>query len=111
MNKFEIKTRKLIQELAWRKWAFGSNSAKRLEEKCELYKEVNEMTTDQVVEELVHVAGVIEKANVLSGNDATKERKLIKVLRERIKAENSTKDISVEIGCADKEEVGFEVIL
>lgn len=92
MNKFEMKIEKMRTKLADLQFCYGYNNYRvcELRRKIKLYEEVAGMSHKEVGEQLAYSAGEVQKLK--SGyygkyTSVDQDRKLIKVLTERIKAE------------------------
>ena len=106
MNKFEEKFNKIEMKTAFLQHCYGYNDYRtlRLRKKLELYKKVMKMSHEEVANQLVYSAGEIQKfkSGYYNHNTGVDEnRKLIKVLTERIKAENqeAKKTNKDSVGC------------
>lgn len=97
MNKFEEKFRKLEVKVARLQFFYGYNSyiASRLRKKLEIYKKVREMNHAEIGDQFAYSAAEIQKvkSGYYNKNTGVEEnKKLIRVLTERIKADNYEKE-------------------
>jgi len=96
MSKFDVKIRDMEKRLAFFEFCYGYNCAKasKLRKKLEIYKQVAQMSHKEIGEQVSYSAGEIAKLksgyyNQYTGVSA--ERRLLKVLTERIKADKKEK--------------------
>ena len=92
MNKFEQKIEKMEKNLADLQFFYGYNNYRALDlrKKLAMYKKVAQMSHKEVGEQLAYSAGEVQKfkSGYYGYNISVEEdRKLVRVLTERIKAE------------------------
>jgi len=114
MNKFEMKIEKMRTKLADLQFCYGYNNYKvcELRRKIKLYEKVAGMSNVEVGEQLAHSAGEVQKLK--SGyygqyTSVDQDRKLIKVLTERKKAEKKEEKKNNVNNCGSIIEIGHSI--
>lgn len=122
MNDFDKKIIKMQSKLAYLEYVYGynCNRATKLRDTLEMYKDVKKMSREEMCEEITYAAGEIAKLKTgyySCHTGVSNERKLLKVLTEKIKAEKkevsknkfkSNPAFDIELGSSEAES-GFEI--
>lgn len=106
MNSFDEKIIKLQNKLSFFEHYYGYNNVEacRLREKLKLYRQVREMSYEEVGESIEHAAGEIAKSKMgyyANKVNVAEDKHLLMVLAERIKAEKEEAKRNENLACIE----------